>query len=1010
MTVKRMQAGRAMVRKKTEAASDKSKPNPASLVTKKSQRTPNKPRKMAVVVLGMHRSGTSALTRIFSLLGCDLPKTLMGANKSNELGHWESTPICRLNDRILQSAGTQWTDWTGLNQSWFESTRADQFVGEAIQTVAEEFGDSTLFVVKDPRICRLVPFWDAVLKQSGLETVYALPVRNPLEVGQSLSRRNAMDVAIGQLLWLRYVLDAERGSRGLRRVFTTYGEILHRWPQVFERTSNVLGVVWPRVSVAVSEEIDAFIQPAVRHHEEADDKIIANPMASEWLRTSYSIFVKWASDGEKSADYSALDRIWKEFDAATPAFASIVNRAKESDQQNKELKHSVDQVRTEAVTLNEKLQKLSLERGQLKQELSAQVEKTQAGEARDVKRLAELKTSLAKVEVLERDRTQLQGAIAQHTDRQTQLEVELAKAAGSIASLTSELKSSRSNVGELERQRAESIAQEQLRQSQFDEQRSCWEGTAADLQSTIDASSERLADRENALAEKDRLLAQTRSDHDASQAQVESLHRDRARMEGTIERYTGRLAHLEAELAKSSDLVVSLTSELNSSRANVGELEREQAESLAQEQLRQSQFDEQRSRWERTVADLQSTIDASSERLADRENALAEKDRLLAQTRSDHDASQAQVESLHRDRARMEGTIERYTDRLAYLEAELSKSTGSVVSLTSELNNSRANVGELERQQAESIAQGRLRQSEIMQQRDELERTVADLQAAVDASSGRSSDYEAALAQKERLLVRARADLDASEASGEESKVELKHLQERMSETESALLQRRHEAEETAAELARALEELALVRANDENNMRRLTDFQEQKEEIDRQTNEIATLTKLLWDREKETMEVKNLRSRIESDAAQLREKLRAREIQAEAVERDLRERVDAMKGTLERQRAELTSLSRIVQNNEQKLVDSAVENAKSVGRAVEALKGLGRWPQITAKSRLKARMRIVEQSGLFDRDWYAKHYDDVAASGMDPLLHYVQFGAAEGRMPNAMTLREYPS
>jgi len=44
----------------------------------------------------------------------------------------------------------------------------------------------------------------------------------------------------------------------------------------------------------------------------------------------------------------------------------------------------------------------------------------------------------------------------------------------------------------------------------------------------------------------------------------------------------------------------------------------------------------------------------------------------------------------------------------------------------------------------------------------------------------------------------------------------------------------------------------------------------------------------------------------------------------------------------------------------------------------------------------------IIEKSGLFDKDWYLKEYGDVAQSGMDPIEHYVLFGAKELRNPSA--------
>jgi len=69
-----------------------------------------KARKVAILVAGMHRSGTSALARTLSLLGCDLPKTLMPASGGNEAGYWESQAIANLNDELLESC------WFGLGR------------------------------------------------------------------------------------------------------------------------------------------------------------------------------------------------------------------------------------------------------------------------------------------------------------------------------------------------------------------------------------------------------------------------------------------------------------------------------------------------------------------------------------------------------------------------------------------------------------------------------------------------------------------------------------------------------------------------------------------------------------------------------------------------------------------------------------------------------------------------------------------------------------------------------
>ncbi len=44
----------------------------------------------------------------------------------------------------------------------------------------------------------------------------------------------------------------------------------------------------------------------------------------------------------------------------------------------------------------------------------------------------------------------------------------------------------------------------------------------------------------------------------------------------------------------------------------------------------------------------------------------------------------------------------------------------------------------------------------------------------------------------------------------------------------------------------------------------------------------------------------------------------------------------------------------------------------------------------------------ILEESDLFDREFYLTRYPDIASTTIDPLYHYLVFGANEGRDPNA--------
>ena len=87
-----------------------------------------KSERCAIVVLGMHRSGTSALTRTLSLLGIDLPKNLMQpVQGNNETGFWESIDVYHLNDEILRSADSHWSDWNKFQQENLSPAEVNYF-------------------------------------------------------------------------------------------------------------------------------------------------------------------------------------------------------------------------------------------------------------------------------------------------------------------------------------------------------------------------------------------------------------------------------------------------------------------------------------------------------------------------------------------------------------------------------------------------------------------------------------------------------------------------------------------------------------------------------------------------------------------------------------------------------------------------------------------------------------------------------------------------------------------
>jgi hypothetical protein len=182
--------------------------------------------KTAVLVLGMHRSGTSSAAGTLVRLGVAAPRHLVAPNPGNERGFWESQVIVDLNDAILAAGRSDWKDWRRFDPERIEGAEADALRVRAKAALAEEFGDVGLAVMKDPRMCRLMPFWRPVLDEAKWSLRAVLPIRSPLEVAWSLNCRDGLRVGCGCLLWLRHVLDAEAETRGVARAVVDWPQFL----------------------------------------------------------------------------------------------------------------------------------------------------------------------------------------------------------------------------------------------------------------------------------------------------------------------------------------------------------------------------------------------------------------------------------------------------------------------------------------------------------------------------------------------------------------------------------------------------------------------------------------------------------------------------------------------------------------------------------------------------------------------------------------------------------------
>lgn len=224
-----------------------------------------RPVRKALIVLGMSRSGTSLTSHVLHALGAALPQDLMGPAHGNPLGHFEPSALVALNDRILGSLDRRWNDPRPIPARWFRSRAAYRFLKQITARIRQSYGDAPLFVIKDPRLCRLLPLYLDALDTLDIEPLVILQVRPVAEVVQSLANRDGMQPGLAEFLWLRSVIEAEAASRNCRRVWVSMAGMISDWPDTVRRITEGLGLEWPMDHDELIAEITPLLKPRLCH-------------------------------------------------------------------------------------------------------------------------------------------------------------------------------------------------------------------------------------------------------------------------------------------------------------------------------------------------------------------------------------------------------------------------------------------------------------------------------------------------------------------------------------------------------------------------------------------------------------------------------------------------------------------------------------------------------------------------------------------------------------------------
>ena len=246
--------------------------------------SPPPTRPVMLLVLGVHRSGTSVTARLVECLGACPSLHLHEPLSNNPRGFFEDRDIQRFNEyQLLPALRQHWHDTAAIDWGRLNATVRRELAEQAGGFLRRNYPALTpLSVLKEPRLCLLLPFWLEVLAAAGYDVKLLVPVRDPLSVARSLHARDAISLPHGGLLYVTHLVAALAHARGLPTAFVRLGAVFDDAGVELRSAAGRLGLpLPPDYDVRVRRFIDAYLDPDLRHHRATLDQLRAESAVPE---------------------------------------------------------------------------------------------------------------------------------------------------------------------------------------------------------------------------------------------------------------------------------------------------------------------------------------------------------------------------------------------------------------------------------------------------------------------------------------------------------------------------------------------------------------------------------------------------------------------------------------------------------------------------------------------------------------------------------------------------------
>ena len=249
-----------------------------------------------ILVLGMHRSGTSAITRSLEVLGVNLGDRLRTPRSENPKGFWEDLDFNDINAEVLKHFGLDWHTLGYITPDELRSDRLEPLMSRATDFLRTRLEKCSVLGLKDPRASRILPFWDAVFQRLDIMPCYVIASRNPLCIAESLKARDGFPLMKGVLLWLEYMLGSLSHSSSSPRIVVEYDCVLDDPERELSRMAQALHLPFHPDENTFAEYSNNFLSKSLRSTNFSLQNLLDEQHIPSIIKKLYSVVYKTAHE------------------------------------------------------------------------------------------------------------------------------------------------------------------------------------------------------------------------------------------------------------------------------------------------------------------------------------------------------------------------------------------------------------------------------------------------------------------------------------------------------------------------------------------------------------------------------------------------------------------------------------------------------------------------------------------------------------------------------------------